>query len=50
MVSKAKSYMIDFIIGGYHIYKGVWSSFIGEVLCCRHDNESGEEAFRSGHE
>ena len=30
------------MITGYHIYRGVWSRYIGELLYCRHDGKSAE--------
>ena len=37
MVSEVESFTIDSMIRGYHVYKDVWLSFIGEVLYCHCD-------------
>ena len=34
MASEVESFTIDSMIRGCHVYKDVWSSFIGEVLYC----------------
>ena len=48
MASEAEYYTIDCMIRGYHISKGVWSNYIGEVLYCRCDERSAEGPFGSG--
>ena len=44
-LSEVESFTIDSMIRGYHIYKDVWSSFIGEVLCCRRDVRNHHDPF-----
>ena len=40
MESEVGSFTVESVIRGYHIYKEVWSSVIGEVLICRRDMKS----------
>ena len=49
---KIESLILDSVIRGYHVYKDVWESNIGEVLQCRHDahNHRNPLAFGSGSE
>ena len=37
LIFAVESFTIDSMIRGYHVYKDVWSSFIGEMLYCRRD-------------
>ena len=45
MASEVESFTIDSMIRGYHVYKDVWSSFIGEVLYCRRDIRNHHDPF-----
>ena len=36
---------MDSMIRGYHVYKNVWSSFVGEVLYSQHDVRNHHDAF-----
>ena len=45
LISAVESFTIDSIIRGYHVYKDVWSSFIGEMLYCRRDVRNHHDPF-----
>ena len=45
LASAVESFTIDSMIRGYHVYKDVWSSFIGEVPSCRHDVRNHHDRF-----
>ena len=45
LVSEVESFAIDSTIRGYHVYKDIWSSFIGEVLYCRRDVRNHHDTF-----
>ena len=38
--SEVESLDSSSVIRGYHVYKDVWESYIGEVLQCRHDAQN----------
>ena len=46
MACEAKSYTVGYMIRGYHVYKDIWLSCIGEVLNCCFDERSAEGPFR----
>ena len=43
--SAVESFTIDSMIRGYHVYKDVWSSFIGEMLYYRCDVRNHHDPF-----
>ena len=45
LISAVESFTIDSMIRGYHVYKDVWSSFIGEMLYCRRDVRNHHDPF-----
>ena len=45
LISAVESFTMDSIIRGYHVYKDVWSSFIGEMLYCQRDVHNHHDPF-----
>ena len=45
VISAVKSFTMDSMIRRYHVYKDIWSSFVGEVLYCRRDVRNYHDPF-----
>jgi len=45
IISAVESFTMDSMIRGYHVYKDIWSTFVGEVLYCRRDVRNHHDPF-----